>query len=55
MELLKLDKWKVHFFPPLEIENNAKFNIAFVLKMSIVFFSIRQHAYYNIAEIAKTL
>ena len=27
--ILMLGKWKVHFLPPLGIENNAKFNIAF--------------------------
>ena len=35
--LLKLDKEKSTFLPPLGIKNNATFNTAFVLKISVVF------------------
>ena len=31
--LLKLDKGKVHFLPPLGIKDNAEISIAFVLKI----------------------
>ena len=42
---LRLDKWKVHFLPPLGIKDNAKFNTAFVLKISVTFFSLTQYLY----------
>ena len=32
----------MHFLPPLGTKNNAKFSIAFALKMFVVFFSLRQ-------------
>ena len=44
-KLSKLDKGKVHFLPPLGIENNTKFNITFVIKISVVFFSMKQYLY----------
>ena len=31
--------------PPLGSENNAKFSIAFVLKVIVVFFSLRRYFY----------
>ena len=43
------------FLPPLGIKDNAKFSIAFVIKIFVMFFSIRQFLYYNIAEILKKL
>ena len=42
---LKQDKWKVYFLPPLGIEDNAKFRIYFVLRLSFVFYSARRYLY----------
>ena len=39
------EKWKVHFLPPLGTEDNAKFGMSSVLKMSVVFFSTRRYLY----------
>ena len=36
---LKPSKWKVRFLLPLGTEDNSKFNISFILKISVVFFS----------------
>ena len=39
----------MHFLPPFGVKDNAKFSIAFVLKISIMFFSIRERSL-NIAD-----
>ena len=43
------------FLPPLGFENNAKFGIAFVLKMQAVFPIQYDIFIYNIAEIVKNV